>query len=108
MANEASSNVPKVKLEDGLYRIVFPVDRHNRYKSLVLLALNLAPQKSAAVKDLQTWTAYRNYSQFKTTVIQKLHDQGLVKYDSETGDVSITPPGVLFAINQWPELFGRQ
>lgn len=89
-----SRNSNKVQqLEDGKYRLVPPTECDESYTDQVLKLLEFAYPKSIRVQELKGMTTYQNITQFRTSVIHKLHDQGLVHYDAETCEVSITPLG---------------
>ena len=105
MAKQRRRNYPVLHLVDGQYRIVSNTGSGIPYKALVLLLLLYAHPKSAQAKDLQLWTGYRNYTQFKTSVLKKLHDQRLAHFEEATGEVSILPPGCHYVVQRWPELF---
>ena len=89
-----SRNISRVqRLEDGKYRLVPPTECDESYTDQVLKLLEFAYPKSTKVKELKGMTTYQNITQFRTSMIHKLHDQGLVHYDADTDEVSITPLG---------------
>ncbi len=93
MSNKTRNSSKVQQLEDGKYQLVPPTECDESYTDQVLKLLEFAYPKSIKVQQLKGMTAYQNITQFRTSVIHKLHDQGLVLYDAETCEVSITPLG---------------
>ncbi|MCY4466684.1 MAG: hypothetical protein OXE46_14235 [Chloroflexi bacterium] len=106
MAKKNRKAVPVLEKVEGQYRIVEASGNKSHYDCRVLFALYWAHPNSATVAELVSWTMYRGgRKQFKTTVIQKLRDDGRVCVDPDTGEkVSITPMGRYFVYENWPEL----
>ena len=60
----------------------------------VLLLLYAENQMAVLTEDLRSWVEYSNASVFRRKVLQKLHNERLVEYDSETELVHLSPTGV--------------
>ena len=105
MASNSEKVMPVLKWVDGKYLLVEPSGVNTRYEDVVLLLLHYAHPKSVHVSDLKRWTGYSGITQFKNTVMQKLHGDGRAIYDSDTGEVSVTPLGRHFVYERWPVLF---
>jgi hypothetical protein len=60
----------------------------------VLLLLYAESQMAVLTEDLFSWVEYSNASVFRRKVLQKLHNDRLVEYDTETELVHLSPTGV--------------
>lgn len=60
----------------------------------VLLLLYAENQMAVLTEDLCSWVEYSNASVFRRKVLQKLHIERLVEYDTETELVHLSPTGV--------------
>ena len=60
----------------------------------VLLLLYAEKQTSVLTEDLCAWVEYSNPSVFRRKVLQKLHTERLVEYDTESELVHLSPKGV--------------
>ena len=96
MSSKNGKNSTVLQLEDGKFQLVPPSECDDSYTDQVLKLLDLAYPKSIKVKELKGMTTYQNITQFRTSVIQKLHDQGLVYFDSDPEEVLISPLGRLY------------
>lgn len=60
----------------------------------VLLLLYAENQQAVLTEDLCSWVEYSNPSVFRRKVLQKLHSDRLVEYDTESELVHLSPKGV--------------
>lgn len=60
----------------------------------VLLLLYAENQMAVLTEDLCSWVEYSNPSVFRRKVLQKLHAERLVEYDTESELVHLSPKGV--------------
>lgn len=66
------------------------------HKQKVLLLLYNELNNKALIVNLFKWTEYSNISLFKKRVIEPLHQEKLIEYDSIKGEATISPLGIVF------------
>ena len=105
MSSKNGKNSTALQREDGRFQLVSPSECDESYTDQVLNLLDFAYPKSMKVKELKGMTTYQNITQFRTRVIQKFHDQGLVYYDGDTEEIMITPLGRYYVYDRRTIIF---
>lgn len=109
MASNSGNAIPELKLVDGKYIIVESSGVNTRYEPVVLLLMYYAHPNPVEISYLEHRTGYSGgITQFRKTVIQRLCDDGRAYLHEDTDEVSISPIGIHYVVEQWPEIFGRK
>jgi hypothetical protein len=65
------------------------------YKSKTLLLLYSEPENATVpIDELLEWTSYSNPTMYRTTVLRPLHADGLIEYDEQRENVTLSPLGI--------------
>lgn len=87
----SSRKIPEIWTVMGKKRVLEPA---LRYRDKVLLLLYATPDYSVPTEDLYEWIEHPGMSNFKSSVLAKMHAEKLIEYDRNLEMVIISPIGI--------------
>lgn len=78
---------------------VLRTDLSMKDETLLLLYAGNGPVKD---RDLFEWVEHSNAAAFRRDVLRRTHDERLIEYDEESGEVELSPAGVAYVEERLP------